>query len=380
MRYIKSLLAMAAVPLVLCAGCASSTNADSADDNATVSVKETKALPDKVELKTYEFPEFMKTLGKPDALSSEVYSSFDADAYMIDVTIQPFKDRECINFISNCLYVFADGKFKGLLDADGKVVLEADTYTEIVPCSYNMLVMSKDKEQGVPDDFYQFTDKGGIKKTDPPEFDQRSVFITQTTPEEEDEGSSDNTQTVYNIEAGGKLVGEGTAYCDWDRVENVALYTIDTAKNYSSIYRAEKNGSFFYICFDRFSNFTIYDGVYGIVRLKVGEDYGECYIIEHDDYVELTRILDSFGDCADVKAPSKERSPDFIQIELGTGSDDVTTMTLSADGYCLTDHMPVGDQQVNKYFSLLDKESFVSLVQWADQVLSAEYETAASEE
>ena len=58
-----------------------------------------------------------------------------------------------------------------------------------------------------------------------------------------------------------------------------------------------------------------------------------------------------------------------------SGSDEITTMTLSADGYCLTDHSPVGEQQVNKYFSLLDKESFVSLVQWVDQVLSEEYVT-----
>ena len=376
MRYINCLLAMAAVPLVLCAGCASSNAADSTDDNAAVSVSETKAVPDKVELKTYEFPQFMRELDKPDALCSEVYSSFDAGTYMIDVTVQPIKDRECTNFISNCLYVFTDGKFKGLLDADGKEVLKADTYTEIVPCSYNMLVMSKDKEQGVPDDFYYFTDDGKIKKVEPPEFDQRSVFISKSSGEEQEDGDSE--QVYYNLESNGSIVGEGTPYCDWDRIENVLPYTISTIKSYNSIYRAEKNGSSYYICFDRFSNFTVYNGVYGIVRLKVGEEYGECYITDHDHYAELTQILESFGDSAEVKAPAKEKSMDFIQVELGTGSDDVTTMTLSADGYCLTDHVPAGSQQVNKYFSLLDKESFVSLVQWADQVLSSEYETAAA--
>ncbi|MBP1532680.1 MAG: hypothetical protein IK999_00915 [Ruminococcus sp.] len=369
MRYVKCLLAMAVVPLMLCAGCSSLADSNSTDENTTVSVKETKAVPDKVELKKYEFPVFLKDIKKNDALCSEVYASFYADTYMIDVTTQPFKDYECTDFISNSLYVFKDGKFKGLLDTKGEVVLEADTYTEIVPCSYNMLVMSKDKEQGVPDDFYTFTDEGSIKKTEPPEFDQRAVFISKSVSEE-NEGKE-----VFNIEAGGKTVGEGTGYCDWDKIENVPTYTIDTAKNYSSIYRAEKYGAAYYICFDRFGNFNVYNGVYGCVRLKVGDTYGECYITDHDHYAELTRMLESFGDCADVKAPAKDEALDFIQIELGSGSDEITTMTLSADGYCLTDHSPVGEQQVNKYFSLLDKESFVSLVQWVDQVLSEEYVT-----
>ena len=54
------LAAMAVVPLMLCAGCSSLADSNSTDENTTVSVKETKAVPDKVELKKYEFPVFLK--------------------------------------------------------------------------------------------------------------------------------------------------------------------------------------------------------------------------------------------------------------------------------------------------------------------------------
>ena len=143
---------------------------------------------------------------------------------------------------------------------------------------------------------------------------------------------------------------------------------------YSAYYRAEKNGEFYYICFDRFYNYTIYNGAYGYVRLKVGEGYGECYILDYDDYTELTKLIESFGETSSVKSPSKDESLDYIQLETGYGTEDVVSMTISADGYCLTDHTVTGEQQTNnKFFSILDKESFVSLVKWVDQVLSTEY-------
>ena len=172
----------------------------------------------------------------------------------------------------------------------------------------------------------------------------------------------------------GRIVGEDTFYCEWDKVEAVTAQSINTSRPYNAFYRAEKDGEYYYICFDRFYNYTIYNAAYGYIRLKVGDGYGECYILDHDDYSELIKLLDSFGETGSVRSPSKDEALDYIQIETGYGTDDVVTMTLSADGYCLTDHISSGEQQTNnKYFTVLAKESFISLVMWVDQVLSAEY-------
>ncbi|MBO5559554.1 hypothetical protein [Ruminococcus sp.] len=356
-------------------GCSQKNDSESGKDTAS-SGKETKAVPDKVELKNYKFPEFLKDIKQPDVLSSPVYVSFAESDYMTGIAEQPFEGYNCSAMIGNSLYVYEDGKFKGLLDTNGKVVLAADTYTSISPCSRGTLVLSRDKELNAPDDYMTFNGLGIVTLIDQPEFKQDKISVAQEVrsvkPEDDKHEESYNVQNLKISES--EVVGEGTVYCDWDKVEAVSAQSINTLRPYSAYYRAEKNGEFYYICFDRFYNYTIYNGAYGYVRLKVGEGYGECYILDYDDYTELTKLIESFGETSSVKSPSKDESLDYIQLETGYGTEDVVSMTISADGYCLTDHTVTGEQQTNnKFFSILDKESFVSLVKWVDQVLSTEY-------
>ena len=356
-------------------GCSQDTGNDTGT-NTTSSGKETKAVPDVVELKSYKFPEFLNDIKQPDVLSSPVYVSFAAADHMKAVVEQPFEGYTCTEMIGNTLYVFREGKYVGLLDSDGRVVVDADTYTAIAPCSQGMLVLSRDRELNAPDDYMTFNGMGMVSMVEPPEFKQDKISIEQEM--RYNETKEDDREENYNVQnlklSENETVGEGTAYFDWDKIEAVTAQSINTLRPYNAYYRAEKNGEFYYICFDRFYNYTIYNGAYGYVRLKVGSGYGECYILDHDDYTELTKLLESFGETNSVKSPSKDESLDYIQLEVGFGTDDAATMTISADGYCLTDHTASGEQQTNnKYFSILDKESFVSLVKWVDQVLSAEY-------
>ena len=59
---------------------------------------------------------------------------------------------------------------------------------------------------------------------------------------------------------------------------------------------------------------------------------------------------------------------------MGLNEKNKQVITISSDGYCFTDNTAVSDSAVdNKYFSYLDKESFVSIVLWIEQVLSKEY-------
>ncbi|MBQ8967558.1 hypothetical protein [Ruminococcus sp.] len=376
MRFVKTAAFFLAVLTALSFGsCSSDTGGDSGV-NTTVSTKEPKAVPDKVELKNYKFPEFLDGKKQPDVLSSPVYVSFAASDYVTEVTEQPFEDYTCTEMIGSSLYVFEEGKFKGLLDTAGKVLLEADTYTSISPCSMGTLSLSRDKELNAPDDYVTFNGLGVITSVEPPEFRSDNITISEDMRYKQAEG--DEAEEYYKVQnmvlSDGRIVGEDTFYCEWDKVEAVTAQSINTARPYNAFYRAEKDGEYYYICFDRFYNYTIYNAAYGYIRLKVGDGYGECYILDHDDYSELMKLLDSFGETGSVRSPSKDESLDYIQIETGYGTDDVVTMTLSADGYCLTDHTSMGETQTNnKYFTVLDKESFISLVMWVDQVLSAEY-------
>lgn len=355
-------------------GCSQSTGDESAADT-TASVKAPKATPDKVELKNYDFPEFLGEIKQPDVLDSPVYVSFAAADHLSDIGEQPFEDYECTQTIGSSLYVYSEGKFKGLLDAKGEVLLEADTYTAIAPCSNGILVLSRDKELNVPDDYMSFDDGGRVGNIEPPEFKTDNISIISATRYTQNQ--EDNAESSFEVQnltlADGSVVGEGTFYCDWDKIEGATAQSVGTSRPFSAYFRAEKNGEYYYICFDRFYNYTIFNGAYGYVRLKVGEGYGECYIFDREDHLELTKIVESFGETGSVKSPSKDMGLDFIQLETGCGTEDRTTITLSADGYCLTEHTSSGDRQVDKYFSILDKESFVSLVQWVDLVLSKEY-------
>lgn len=367
------LAGMLTLPLFGC----SQTADDDSSAGTTVSTKKPEAIPDKVELKNYDFPEFLNGIKQPDVLDSPVYVSFHAADYISDVTEQPFEDYECTQMIGDRLYVYSDGKFKGLLSASGQVLLAADTYTAIAPCSKNILTLSRDKELNAPDDYMSFAYGTAIKMAEQPEFKHENVTVADDVRyiQPQDEESEPTYISVQNIKlSDGTVVGDGTEYCDWERVEQASAQSVNTIRPFSACYRAEKNGEYYYICFDRYYNYTVYDGAYGYVRLKVGEGYGECYIFDHSDYLELTKIIESFGETGNIKSPTKDPALDFIQLDIGYGTDDVTTVTLSADGYCMTDHKPTGEQQVNKYFTILDKESFISLVQWVDQVLSQEYD------
>ena len=161
----------------------------------------------------------------------------------------------------------------------------------------------------------------------------------------------------------------------WDSVEEISADSIDTNKAYKGCCKLTKNGGIYYACFDDFYNYDIYEGAYAKVCVKVGGEYGECYLADHDDYNELVKMIDSFGNASYRTAPSKDPGLDFIQITLGLKENTKTEITISSDGYCLTDTIEAAEgEAVNKYFSYLDKEDFADLILWCEQVLAEEYQ------
>ena len=363
--------------LITCAvfiACTTGCDKSKGDTKTTASVTTTQSAnvtSGKVQLKSYNFPEFLNDIKIPDELSRKVYSSFDETKFVTEVTKQPFSDMECLSCIDGMFYTFKEGKYMGLADINGEILVEPDTYTSIEVGSSGILVLSYDKEMNTQDVFAIYGTDGSIKKLENYSFDENSFAVTENLVT--DENKSEKEIKQYTLSVNGTLVADANGNTQWDSLKEVDMADINTTQVYKKYYKASKNGVYYYICFDRLYNYTIYEGAYAHIKLKVGESEGECYVLNYDDYSELNKIITSFGYNKNVSSPSKDKALDYIQITMGINEPSQVVFTISSDGYCLTDNISNESGIENKYFSCLDKESFVSLVLWAEQVLSLEY-------
>lgn len=359
---------------VICAalsGCENRTITDSSSSVSSVTVSDTSTAPSKVELKSYSFPRFMETLQEPDLLSREVYQSFDKIKAETTVQTQPFPGYNCILKIADKVYTYSTGSYMGLLNINGVEVLKADKYHKITAVSNDMLMCSymvKDKEIA---DYYRIYDNGSVSVIDRKGFSADLITVveyvdTDLTTGEELKKYILHTEPEKNIEdpSGNYL---------WDSAEKCDPQKLSTGKTYRAYYKVTKSGASYYICFDEYYNYVIYEASYARIRLKVGNISGECYVQSFDDYTELGRMVKSFGKAPTTTMPDGNEALDYIQITFGLNSPDQYVMTISSDGWCLVDNITHNNQPDNKYFACYDKDSFVSLVLWVDEVLSKEY-------
>ena len=245
-----------------------------------------------------------------------------------------------------------------------------DRYTEITVVSNGILQLSYDKERNAPMQYMKYDSDGNLSDYKHKKFSTDSLYTYES------QADDSGTNTVYSLMLpDGKNVVSSDGSDKWDSVEKISADSIATNKAYKGCCKLTKNGGIYYACFDDFYNYDIYEGAYAKVCVKVGGEYGECYLADHDDYTELVKMIDSFGNASYRTAPSKDPGLDFIQITLGLKENTKTEITISSDGYCLTDTIEAAEgEAVNKYFSYLDKEDFADLILWCDQVLAEEYQ------
>ena len=352
-------------------GCEKKKDADDSSDTSSVVVSDSSASPSKVELKSYAFPDFLNTLEEPDLLSREVYQSFNKKAAEVAVQSQPFADRSCISKISDKIYTYSEGGRVGILNMSGTVVLKADKYTKITAVSNDMLMCSytlKDKEAA---DYFRIFDNGAVTKAERKAFSAESVTINEIVDTDQATGEEIKKFAIQLEE--GKNVEDPSGNYLWDSAEKCDPQKINTGKTYRAYYKVSNNGASYYICFDSYYNYVIYEASYARVRLKIGNVSGECYVQSFEDYTELNKMVKSFGKAPSTTMPDGNESLDYIQITFGLNSPDQQEMTVSSDGWCLVDNITHNNQPDNKYFACYDKDSFVSLVLWVDEVLSKEY-------
>lgn len=347
----------------------SSSSSGKASDVSSVS--DNSASPSKVILKDYKFPPFLATLEDPDILSREVYQSFSKKKTEVAVKQQPFADCTCISMIAEKIYTYSEGKYMGVLSADGKTLLKADKYNRITAVSDDIIMCTFVENDKDSSELYRVYENGTVSKIEKKDLSADHIAVSEFS--EVDQNTGETFKKQYIQTANGKNVEFPEGNYLWDTAEKTDPQKIRTGKTYRSYYKVSRNGASYYICFDEYQNYVIYEAAYAKIRLKVGNVSGECYVQSFDDYTELSRMVKSFGKAEAATTPDSNETLDYIQITFGLNSPDQQEITVSSDGWCLVDNITHTNQPDNKYFACYDKDSFVSLVLWVDEVISKEY-------
>lgn len=341
--------------------------------SSEVSIKSSNdAAPNKVALKDYKFPEFMNELDEPEQLSKPIYQSFVSDDYIITPEEQPFDNLEIEAEIADVFYIFRDETGRcGLLNKSGNVVLEADRYYSVELADFGVLRLYTGADDKSGYEYMSFDNRGVLSEMDAPEFDKSKILFSDAYSDD-----PELAETVFKAIylPDGSAVSTSDSDFLFDSVSWIDISRYKTEKQLVNCCQAVRGDNIYIISFDEFYNYSVYETSYALIKLKVGDVYGECYVNTYSDYFELTNMIDSFGRASGTASPSKDKTLDFIQITTGLGTDEQKQITISPDGFCLTDVLSTdGEKPVDKYFTYLDKEDFVDLVLWVDQVLSLEY-------
>lgn len=351
---------------VLCAALALSAvgckKEDTSADEASSAAQSASAAhgDEDIKLKSYEFPEFLSSVGEADMLSNAVYKSFDGKSVMAEPERQPFDGYKCTACFNDGYYVFKEGDGYGLLNSMGTELIGAQGVKKLSAAAPDLLQI----RYGDGTTSYFRTDgAGGGEIVAAGDFDGSRISFARRPSED---GGSD----TFVLQLDGADIYD-TA---WTSAEETNIEELDTSRKCEAIYKTTAGGSSYYIAFDKFYNFTVYEAAYGFVSLKIGGEYGECYILDQKDYSELETLISSFGRESSAELPSKDENADYIQLTLGLESGAKRTLTVSPDGYCLTDDLTESGSANNKFFAVMSPETFVDLVNWVDSALQTEYE------
>lgn len=354
----KRLIAAALCPMMLLGvGCNSKSSDKKPSESSTHSESAVKK-DTSVKMKKYELPEFLEEQKKADVLSNVVYKSFDPAAIMVEPEKQPFEDHKCTACFKDQLYIFTENEHYGLLNTSGKLLLPADGNSKITAVSADMLRVSRDDGTTV---YYRVSGEE-IKEEKISEFDAERISFMQVS--DSSYPSSDAN------EAGCFLCLDGVQIYDtpWQTYSKLDPDSLDTSKSYEAVFKASAVSADYYITFDKFYNLTIYECEYGFIHMQLRGKEAECYVLNQEHYKDLCTLIDSFGSENRSARVSAETDNDYIRLTLGPSPGDSKIVTISPDGFCLTE-----TADGKKFFNVLDPETFTDLVSWMDGTLSTEY-------
>lgn len=350
--------AAAAICLVTALFSLSACKGSGDDDSSavTTTAPSTDGVPPVVqEQATYSFPQFfVDNKDNISLYSNLVYNSFDSQTANTAVAEQPFASLTCeTSFLDGRYYSYITGDKKGIVGADGNIMLSA-AYTEI------SLVR--------PDTFLLVTDNGSesfaiIEESGviTPVAEGETIWFETETPVQI-KSSEDNDNTTYYLEsARGKTVYN--TY--WDYLEPISLDIASTAA-----FSAYDDDGYYYIVFDKYYNYKVYEGSYATVEVFVGGQYGNCFILSSEHLNQISTMIDSFGTVSGSVSSPNDPAADYVKFVFGNTKSEVT---ISSSGFCYTEEINPEDGMSHKYFTIVDKLCFADVIDWIDKELSQEY-------
>ena len=349
------LLVCAALALLLCS-CEETADSSSAADEKPQK-QTTSAQPQPVEVKEYSYPEFVKDKPVKDMLANVINVGFDPKEAVSFLEASPFKDHNCDRCLGGEYYTFYEDDFVGILNSEGRVILAPDKYSDAEMVASDLILLTYPKKKGKGEDFFQVNGSGG------------SIIS------EEEAGSAAICPIMTDQSASEQycLAVRGVTASDvYDRIEKADPSLIVTDKTFSEIYKAVIGNRCYYLVLDEYKNITVCEAPYAQISFKIGGEYGQCYVLDGDDHSELLKMIHSFGTETISVKPSKDEALDYIRIESGLNIGDKRTVTMSPDGFCLTETLTENGVP-NRFFSLYPKETFVDLVNWVAEVAAKEY-------
>ncbi|MBR4554667.1 MAG: hypothetical protein IKO27_03640 [Ruminococcus sp.] len=352
-------------PILLCALCSAALLCGCEEEAQSSSVPEEKppaqtasspAAP--VEVRNYSFPGFMKDSAVTDMLAKVDSRSFDSKAADKQVEVSPFEKYDCDRCFAEIYYSFKDKGKVGIINSNGTVIIEPEKYVSAKLVSNDLILLSYPEKSGKQPDLLYINDGYG-------------TFISSEEAAKVDivaMQAEDNLPVEYTLSV------RGTSFDrNFDSIEKTDPSQIKTDKLVVEAYKATSGNRTYFLILDEYQNITVCEAPYALVRVKVGGEYGECYILDGDHYTELEKMIKSFGSESSSVRPSKDESLDYLQIVRGLNTGNQSTITMSPDGFCLTDEVSDDGTVRNKYFSLYPKETFVDLVNWVSEVVAGEY-------
>lgn len=307
----------------------------------------------------YSFPTFLENKDAISLFSNLIFTSFDSRTASVAVTEQPFENATCEqSFLDNSYYSYVSGNKKGLLDAEGNVVLAAN-YNEIAMIRPDAFLLTN--EQG--EEKFAFINENGILTT---EQEGKHSWFLSAEPIRINQATDSETNVVsYYIEAAnGKVIYDKY----WDYLEPASL---DTAA--SASYSAYIGDAYYFIVFDKYYNYRIYEGSYATVEMYAKGQFGSCFVLSIDDFNEISSMIDSFGIASGAKVSPTNPKTDYVKFTFGNTASNKKMVTISADGYVYTEAIDPEDASPYKYFTLVDKLCFKDIMSWIDSELSKEY-------
>lgn len=348
--------------VMLMSGCAHSSNQDLTD--STTESADSKVRNDaEIKVKSYEFPAFLDEKDGKDVLANVIYAYDPADE-MVEPKGQPFSGYRCTAEFDGSCYVFKDGENYGLLSTDGTVILKPDGIKKITAAGAGILKVSY--ENGDPH-YMRFVD-GVLSETSKNDFSADRISFEEEFQVDDD--SSSIPHFTLNVDGVNRYDKKWTDFRELD------ISKLDTPQNFKAVYQVSSGGEQYYITFDSLYNFRVVRSELAHISLKIGEKYAECYVSDPDHYDELQTLVSSFRSSG--RNSAQENNSDYVQISFtaadknnsGTNAADNKNVTLSSNGFCLT------EDKKDKNFDILSEDAFIDLVNWVDKTVGEEYVNA----